>query len=56
MFSGNAWLFAEKTDEEFLKYWSLSRKLQKTKVANLSFYKQTNTKNRIEICQMYSIQ
>ena len=46
MFTGNAWLFAEKTDKEYLKYWSLSWKLQKTKVANLPFFKQINTKNK----------
>ena len=28
MFSGNAWLFSEKTDSEHLKYWRLSWKLE----------------------------
>ena len=50
MFSGNIYLILETSDLELLKYGSLSWKLQKTKLANLPFFKQINTENRIAIC------
>ena len=55
MFSGNAWLFLEKTDQEYLNIEVLVENFKKTKVANLPFFKQINTENRIAICQIYSI-
>ena len=51
MFSGNACLFSEITDLENSRNWSLSWKLQKTKVADLPFFKQINTENSIAIFQ-----
>ena len=53
LFSGNTWLFSETSDSELLKYGSLSWKLQKTKVANLSFLNTSIRKNKIAIWQIF---